>query len=77
MIKVCTYDNPATMARECWQDGSLLCHYQMNLFFLKNFTIPSEHFFFGANIGDWKTGQIVGDKSAIQINTKRSHRPSN
>ena len=27
-MAVCTYDNPSTMARECWQDVRLLCHYK-------------------------------------------------
>ena len=27
-MAVCTYDNPSTMARECWQDGLLFCHYK-------------------------------------------------
>lgn len=61
----CTFDNPATMARECWQDGKLICHYKAILFFIDPFPIPSEYFFFGANIGPWKEGQIVGDKTAM------------
>lgn len=64
-MAVCTYDNPSTMARECWQDGEMLCHYQAILFHLKPFPVPSDLFFFGANIGPWKAGQIVGDKDAI------------
>lgn len=65
-MAVCTYDNPATMARECWQDGKLLCHYTAQL--LPPFArepIPAENFFFGANIGPWKLGQMVGDAEAI------------
>lgn len=27
--------------------------------------VPPEHFFFGANIGDWEAGQLVGDASAM------------
>lgn len=61
-MATCTYDNPATWARECWQNGKLLCHYKAELLFTQ---IPGEHFFFGANIGPWKTGQVVGDISAI------------
>ena len=64
---VCTYDNPSTMARECWKDGKLFCHYSAVL--LEPFAltkIPSELFFFGANIGPWQSGQIHGDKSAIK-----------
>jgi hypothetical protein len=63
---VCTYDNPATMSRECWQDGKLICAYKMELFFLKVWPIPADKFFFGANIGDWKTGQMVGNPHAME-----------
>ena len=55
------------MARECWQDGRLLCHYQAHLYFLEKWTVPRELYFFGANIGTWKTGQIVGDKNAMAL----------
>lgn len=70
---VCTYDNPATMARECWQDGQLICHYTMEALMRKpnnweRQPIPREYLFFGANIGDWATGQCVGDLAAM--NTK-------
>ena len=64
-MKICTYDNPASMARECWQDGELIRHYQAQLYFLKEWTVPREHYFFGANIGHWKEGQIVGDITAM------------
>lgn len=63
-MAVCTYDNPATMSRECWQDGKLLCSYKAELFLL-DVEIPAHLFFFGANIGDWKVGQLVGDKEAM------------
>lgn len=63
--KVCTYDNPATMARECWQDGKLVVSYSAELFFLKKWPVPRELYFFGASIGDWKTGQLVGDADAL------------
>ncbi len=67
MPAVCTYDNPATMARECWLDGELICQYDSNLFFLKDWPVPPQQFFFGANTGDWKTGQLVGDKEALPV----------
>ncbi len=60
----CTYDNPATMARECWQDGKLICHYQQILFDIPE-PIPTEYYFFGANIGAWKEGQLIGSKEAL------------
>ena len=68
MSKVCVYDNPATMSRECWQDGKLLCSYSFNV--LPPFAdkpIPAKHYFFGANIGPWKTGQLVGNPEATGI----------
>ena len=75
-MTVCTYDNPATMARECWQDGKLLCHYAAELLppFAKE-PIPGEHFFFGANIGPWKLGQMVGDADAMSSNAELTGTP--
>lgn len=66
-MKTCTYDNPATMARECWQSGKFICHYQAVILppFAKK-SMPTEVYFFGANIGKWQTGRIVGDKSAMR-----------
>ena len=69
-MMVCTYDNPSTMARECWQNGRLVCKYDAALLLRKlapweTRPVPAEHFFFGANIGDWDTGQLVGDASAM------------
>lgn len=68
-MAVCTYDNPATMARECWKDGGLVCHYDCCLLlpFAKE-PIPAENYFFGANIGPWKPGQMVGDAEAMTSN---------
>jgi hypothetical protein len=65
MMSVCTIDNPATMQRECWHDGKLICAVHGALFFIEPFPVPRERFFFGANIGDWKTGQIIGDPKAM------------
>jgi len=66
-LAVCTYDNPSTMARECWNDGRLLCHYQAILLppFAKE-PIPADVFFMGANVGEWHEGRIVGDSSAME-----------
>jgi hypothetical protein len=66
MSVVCTYDNPATMQRECWQNGVLIRAYSATLYALKVWPVPPEHYFFGANVGDWKTGQLHGDASAMQ-----------
>jgi hypothetical protein len=68
-MHTCTYDNPDTMARECWQDGRLVCKYDTELFLRKlrpseTQPIPAEHFFFGANVGDWCPGRLVGDARA-------------
>jgi len=69
IMAVCIYDNPATMARECWQSGKLLCHYQFQLLPpLAKEPIPAEKLFFGANIGPWKIGQMVGDAEAMSAN---------
>lgn len=64
-MTVCTFDNPATMSRECWQDGRLICSYSMELLTSKQ-PIPGNQFFFGANIGPWDTGQYVGDLNAMR-----------
>jgi len=71
-MKICTYDNPATMSRECWQDGKLLCAYKMQLFFAKG-DIPSRLFFFGANIGPWVAGQMTGDGRAMSQNAQNRY----
>lgn len=67
-MKTLTYDNPASMQRECWQDGRLLCAYAAELFppFAKKQTIPGRLLFFGANVGEWKTGQALGDMAAMR-----------
>lgn len=67
MMKCCVYDNPATMQRECWVDGKIIYAYSSCLFFIEPFPVPPEYFFFGANIGPWETGQLVGDKYAMEI----------
>lgn len=64
MTAVLTYDNPATMRRECWQDGELLCCYAASVL-RPGVEIPGEYFFFGANIGPWATGQARGDSAAM------------
>lgn len=69
-MPVCTFDNPATMARECWSDGRMICRYQANLFFIDPFPVTADRFFFGANIGNWKTGQLHGDIEALDCETK-------
>lgn len=67
MTKACTFDNPVTMARECWLGGKLICSYSATLWALPEWPIAAEHFFFGANVGDWKTGQMFGDPEAMVV----------
>jgi hypothetical protein len=63
--KVCVYDNPGTMRRECWRDGRLLCFYTAALIESRQ-SIPPEFLFFGANIGRWREGQYRGDLDAMK-----------
>lgn len=66
-MKVCTYDNPATLCRECWQDGLMIRSYALELFCSVQRILPSMYFF-GANIGPWMPGRVSGDFAAM-------HRP--
>lgn len=66
-MAVCTYDNPNTMARECWQNGRLLCFYRASILPpLAKKPIPADIFFMGANVGEWQECRIVGDSSAME-----------
>lgn len=60
-VRVCTYDSPR-MRRECWENGKLIYAIDCSLLYAKGFSGP---IFFGANIGEWETGQIVGDPEAM------------
>lgn len=64
-MAICVYDNPVTMQRECWRNGNLRCAYSYEVI-IGATEIPSKYFFFGANIGSWVTGQIVGDPKALR-----------
>lgn len=64
-MKVCTFDNPDTLRRECWQDGKLVAFITAALMATKGFN-GHRRMFFGLNIGPWKTGQLVGDPDAMQ-----------
>jgi len=68
-MMTCVYDNPASMMRECWQDGELIYAYSFNFLLENGPRIPANLFFFGANIGHWSAGQIVGEKEAMYIST--------
>jgi len=65
-MATCTYDNPSTMARECWQDGTLLYAYSYSVLapYAKK-PIPREYFFFGANVGPWTGGKLYDDANAM------------
>jgi hypothetical protein len=67
-MSVCTYDNPDTLSRECWQDGRLISAYQLGLMMSKSWPPPPENLFFGANVGPWKSGQLLGDPTAMSAN---------
>lgn len=67
---VCTYDNPNTFSRECWQDGRLIYALSEEVFFLTKWPLRPRDFFFGAAIGPWKDGQVVGDPAAIAIDQR-------
>lgn len=71
-MSVCVYDNPATMCRECWQDGRLIYSYSYHILppFAK-VSIPANYFFFGANVGAWEDGRLVGDVGAMIKNNRR------
>lgn len=73
-LAVCVYDNPATMQREAWQDGELLYAYSMQLLTLmEGGQAPWVKIFFGANVGPWRSGQIVGESRAIAIDHRPTH----
>ena len=63
-MAVCTIDNEATMARECWQDGLMICSYPARVICSNDWPPPAHCFFMGANIGPWQPGQIIGDIAA-------------
>lgn len=64
-IKTCTYDNPVTYRRECYQNGKLVYSYAANCLPPYTKTVPGELFFFGANVDDWMPGQLMGDATAL------------
>lgn len=70
MTKTCVYDNPATMAREYYEDGKLLCAYTANLLLAKEMQQIGATDVLGA--GDWKPGQKIGDPAALPANDKVS-----
>jgi hypothetical protein len=61
-VRVCVYDSPAGR-RECWENGTLI--YAISALLLVRKGGPGFPIFFGANIGPFETGQIVGDPKAM------------
>ncbi len=65
-VIVCTYDNPATWMRECWQDGKMICAYSFEILNAKP-PIPAHAFFFGANVGIVQEGRVWGNPKAMEV----------
>ena len=66
MTKTCVYDNPATMAREYYEDGNLICAYTADLLQTKEMQQIGATDVLGA--GEWKPGQKIGDTAALPAN---------
>lgn len=67
-MSVCVYDNPNTMRREAWQDGTCIAHITMEQMYVKGFD-GSPTMFFGLNVGRNFVGdKIYGDKAALYDN---------
>ena len=60
--KACVYDNPDTMARECWINGKLIMQYSAEYIMLKERPLIIHI----ANIGDWEAGKFSGNKLAMK-----------
>jgi len=64
-VRICVYDNPATMHREAWKDGRLVASISLALLETKGFEgHPS--IFFGLNVGQWESGKLRGDPAAMR-----------
>ena len=61
--KTCVYDNPRTMARECYRDGKLIAFYHYT-----NLPISDGLLYFGYTVGDWNIDNIIGDRNALSAN---------
>lgn len=51
------------MRRECWENGKIV--YSIDAFALVQKGGTGFPIFFGANVGPWKTGQIIGNPKAM------------
>ena len=66
-MAVCTFDNPATYCRECWQDGRLLVSYSYDVLpGIARDPSPGRLFVLCANVGPWEPGRTWGDRAAIE-----------
>lgn len=65
-MKVCQYDNPATMCRELWQDRKMIAHLSADLLCMKTRFTGDKYMHFGFDLSEWKTGKTRGDKQAIE-----------
>ena len=66
---VATFDNPATMCREAWQDGTLVEHINGALLDAHDFRgHPSMHM--GLSGGHFKVGSFWGDMRALDNKTQ-------
>ena len=64
-IFVCVFDNPASGAREAWQNGKLIAHITMDQMYQKDFN-GNKYIFFGLNVGrDFVDGKIYGNPKAL------------
>jgi hypothetical protein len=68
-MKICVFDNPETMRRECWQNGIMQASYNWIEFEATGKLPPSKIMHLGVDIGKWKKGQFSGDKQAMKSPT--------
>jgi hypothetical protein len=59
-----TYDNPATMTRENYVDGTLTCAIQARLLLDRTFQ-GGDWFPMVLNTGKWQPGKIIGNRDAL------------
>ncbi len=64
---ILVYDNPATMCRECWQDGAMQASISVEVFALPPSQQP-KHIHMGMNLlgAKFKRGQYSGDMRAMK-----------
>lgn len=69
--RCCVFDNPQTQMRECWHDGRMTASYAFDTLTVNgNWPPPARVFFFGMEIGPWKPGQLVGDRTAMSADAE-------